>query len=61
MLAEIFILRLEAILRASNAPAPGSSDTRFIPMKTGERPKIPQQAIADMLSFRTDMNNVVPH
>jgi len=33
MLSEIFILRLETILRTSNAPAPGSSDTRFVPTK----------------------------
>ena len=33
MLSEIFVLRLEAILRASNAPASGSSDTRFVPIK----------------------------
>jgi hypothetical protein len=33
MLSEIFVLRLEGILRASNAPAPGSSDTRFVPIK----------------------------
>jgi hypothetical protein len=33
MLSEIFVLRLEAILRTSNAPASGSSDTRFVPIK----------------------------
>jgi hypothetical protein len=34
MLSEIYILRLEAILRASNAPVRGSnSDTRFVPIK----------------------------
>jgi hypothetical protein len=33
MLSEIFVLRLEAILRRSNAPAPDSSDTRFVPIK----------------------------
>jgi hypothetical protein len=33
MLSEIFVLRLEAILRASNAPVSGSSDTRFVPIK----------------------------
>jgi len=31
--AEIFVLRLEAILRTSKAPASGSSDTRFVPIK----------------------------
>ena len=33
MLSEIFILRLEAVLRASTAPAAGKSDTRFVPVK----------------------------
>jgi hypothetical protein len=33
MLSEIFILRLEAILRASTAPTTGKSDTRFVPVK----------------------------
>jgi hypothetical protein len=33
MLSEIFILRLEAILRASNAPAPTGTDTRFVSIK----------------------------
>jgi hypothetical protein len=33
MLSEIFVLRLEAVLRASNAPVSGSSDTRFVPIK----------------------------
>ena len=33
MLSEIFILRLEAILRASNAPAPTGPDTRFVAIK----------------------------
>ncbi len=33
MLSEIFLLRLEAVLRASNTPACGSSDTRFVPIK----------------------------
>jgi hypothetical protein len=33
MLSEIFILRLEAMLRASNAWALGTSDTRFVPIK----------------------------
>lgn len=45
MLAEIFMLRLEAILRASNAPASGSSDTRFVPIKPPVSPnKDVQQA-----------------
>jgi hypothetical protein len=33
MLAEIFILRLEAVLRSSSAPPAGNSDTRFVPIK----------------------------
>ena len=33
MLSEIFILRLEAILRAPIAPATGNSDTRFVPVR----------------------------
>ena len=37
MLSEIFMLRLEAILRA-NAPAPGGSDTRFVPVKPPASP-----------------------
>jgi hypothetical protein len=32
MLAEIFILRLEAALRSS-VPPTGNSDTRFVPIK----------------------------
>jgi hypothetical protein len=45
MLPEIFMLRLEAILRASSAPATGSSDTRFVPIKPPVSPtKDPQQA-----------------
>ena len=44
MLSEIFILRLETILRV-NAPVPGSSDTRFVPIKPPVSPtKDPQQA-----------------
>jgi hypothetical protein len=44
MLSEIFILRLETILR-TNAPAPGVSDTRFVPIKPAVSPaKDPQQA-----------------
>jgi hypothetical protein len=42
MLSEIFMLRLEAILRA-NAPAPGSSDTRFVPFKPPVSPTKDQQ------------------
>ena len=38
MLSEIFILRLEAILRAANAPIPASIDTRFVPIKPPARP-----------------------
>jgi hypothetical protein len=33
MLAELFILRIEAILRASTLPSPTSSDNRFVPIK----------------------------
>jgi hypothetical protein len=45
MLAEIFMMRLEAILRASNAPGTVSSDTRFIPIKLPVSPtKDSQQA-----------------
>jgi hypothetical protein len=33
MLSEIYILRLEAMLRASNAPAPGGNAPRFVPIK----------------------------
>jgi len=45
MLSEIFMLRLEAILRTSNAPALGSSDTRFVPIKPPVSPsKDVQQA-----------------
>jgi hypothetical protein len=38
MLSEIFILRLEAILRASNMSTPGNSDTRFVPIRPPESP-----------------------
>jgi hypothetical protein len=45
MLSEIYILRLEAILRASNAAIPGSSDTRFVPVRLPASPtKDPRQA-----------------
>jgi hypothetical protein len=45
MLSEVFMLRLEAILRASKAPASGSSDTRFVPIKPpASPPKDVQQA-----------------
>jgi hypothetical protein len=33
MLAEIYMLRLEAIFRTSNGPTLGVSDTRFVPVK----------------------------
>jgi hypothetical protein len=33
MLSQIYMLRLEALIRASNAPVPGNSDTRFVPIK----------------------------
>jgi hypothetical protein len=32
------MLRLEAILRASNAPTSGKSDTRFVPVKVPASP-----------------------
>jgi hypothetical protein len=46
MLSEIFMLRLEAILRASIAPTSGSSDTRFVPIKPPVSPAadLPQAA-----------------
>jgi hypothetical protein len=45
MLSESFVVRLEAILRASNAPASGSSDTRFVTIKPPVSPtKHVQQA-----------------
>jgi len=45
MLSEIHILRLEASLRAASAPATGSSDTRFVPIKLPVNcDKGPQQA-----------------
>lgn len=43
MLAEIFMLRMEAILRA-NAPSPGGgSDARFVPVKPPAGPTKDQQ------------------
>ncbi len=45
MLSEIFMLRLEAIFRTSNLSAPGSNDTRFVPVKPPVNPtKDSQQA-----------------
>jgi hypothetical protein len=45
MLSEIYMLRLESILRASNAPAPGSGDTRFVATRLPVSPtKALQQA-----------------
>jgi hypothetical protein len=39
MLSEIYILRLEAILRALNAPVPADSrDARFVPIKSPVSP-----------------------
>jgi hypothetical protein len=38
MLSEIFILRLEALLRASNEPSPASIATRFVPIKPPASP-----------------------
>jgi hypothetical protein len=46
MLSEIFILRLEAILRASNLSIRGNSDTRFVPIKPPESPAKDQQQAA---------------
>jgi hypothetical protein len=43
MLSEIFILRLEAMLRVSNMSTPGNSDTRFIPIKPPESTTKDQQ------------------
>jgi hypothetical protein len=44
MLSEIFLLRLEAIIRTSSAPPPGR-DTRWVPIKSPVSPdKEPQQA-----------------
>ncbi len=46
MLAEIFMLRMEAISRA-NAPAPsGGSDARFVPIKPPASPAKDQQQSA---------------
>jgi hypothetical protein len=45
MLAEIFMLRMEAISRA-NASAPGGSDTRFVPIKPPVSPPKDQQPAA---------------
>jgi hypothetical protein len=36
MLSEIFILRLEAILRAPIAPGTCNSDTRFVPHRKND-------------------------
>ena len=38
MLAELFMVRLEAILRASNTSAGASSDNRFVPIKLPIKP-----------------------
>jgi hypothetical protein len=38
MLSEIFMLRLEAIIRASNPPALGSDGTGFVPIKPPASP-----------------------
>jgi hypothetical protein len=38
MLSEIYMLRLEAMLRAPNAPAPGGGDPRFVPIKLSMSP-----------------------
>ena len=39
MLAEIFILRLEALLRATAGPTTTASDVRFVPMKPPRKEK----------------------
>jgi hypothetical protein len=38
MLAEMFMLRLEAVFRASNTPAGTNSDNRFVPLKPPGNP-----------------------
>jgi hypothetical protein len=38
MLAELFMLRLEAIFRWSNTPAGTSSDNRFVPIELPVNP-----------------------
>jgi hypothetical protein len=38
MLSEIFMLRLEAVLRSSRGPTVGNSDTRFVPIKPPASP-----------------------
>lgn len=38
MLAEMFMLRLEAVFRASNTPAGTNSDNRFVPLKLPGNP-----------------------
>jgi hypothetical protein len=45
MLAEIFMLRIEAIARA-NPPVPGASDTRLVPEKLPASPAKDQQQAA---------------
>jgi hypothetical protein len=46
MLSEIFILRLEAILRSPIAPGTGNSDTRFVPIERTVGPaKVMQQGV----------------
>jgi hypothetical protein len=46
MLAEIFMLRMEAILRANPPARGGGSDARFIPIKPPASPATDQQKAA---------------
>jgi hypothetical protein len=51
MLAELFMLRLEAIFRSSNTSAGASSDNRFVPLKLPVNPikKIPSTSTQERL------------
>jgi hypothetical protein len=46
MLAEIFMLRMEAIARATAPALGGGSDTRFVPIKPPASPAKDQQQAA---------------
>jgi hypothetical protein len=50
MLAELFVLRLETILRASNPRAPTNGDTRFVPLKATPEARWGQKSAADRVS-----------
>jgi hypothetical protein len=50
MLAELFVMRLETILRASNPPAPRNGDTRFVPFKPTPEARWGQKLAADRVS-----------